>query len=61
MLDVCENIKHKAILATIYSCGLRLSELTNLMIKDVDSKAMTVTIRQGKGNRDRVVVLSEML
>lgn len=61
MLGICENIKHKAILVTIYSCGLRLSELTSLMIKDVDSKAMTVTIRQGKGNRDRVVVLSEKL
>ncbi len=61
MLDVCENLKHKAILATIYSCGLRLSELTNLMIKDVNSSAMTVTVRQGKGNRDRVVVLSEKL
>lgn len=61
MLNVCENIKHKAILATIYSCGLRFSELTNLMIKDIDSTQMTVTIRQGKGNRDRVVVLSEKL
>lgn len=61
MLNVCENIKYKAILATIYSCGLRLSELTNLMIKDIDSTQMTVTIRQGKGNRDRVVVLSEKL
>ena len=61
MLDVCENIKHKAILTTIYSCGLRLSELTNLIIRDIDSDSMTVTIRQGKGNRDRVVVLSEKL
>lgn len=61
MLNVCENIKHKAILTTIYSCGLRLSELTNLMIKDIDSTQMTITIRQGKGNRDRVVVLSEKL
>ncbi len=61
MLNVCENSKHKAILATIYSCGLRLSELTNLMIKDVDSSAMTVTVRQGKGKRDRVVVLSKKL
>lgn len=61
MLNVCDNIKHRAILATIYSCGLRPSELTNLMIKDVDSTAMTVTVRQGKGNRDRVMVLSEKL
>lgn len=61
MLDVCENIKHKAILATIYSFGLRLSELINLQIKDINSLFMTVTVRQSKGNRDRVVVLSEKL
>lgn len=61
ILNVNDNIKHKAILATIYSCGLRLSELTNLMIKDVDSAAMMVTVRLGKGKRDRVVVLSEKL
>lgn len=61
ILDVCENIKHKAILTTIYSCGLRLSELINLQIKDIDSSRMTVTVQQGKGNRDRVVVLSEKL
>ena len=61
LLAVSENIKHKAILATIYSCGLRLSELTNLTIKDIDSMLMLVTIRQSKGNRDRTVVLSEKL
>jgi integrase/recombinase XerD len=61
ILNACENLKHKAILATIYSCGLRLSELTNLQIKDIDSSSMTVKISQGKGNRDRVVVLSEKL
>lgn len=56
-----ENLKHKAILATVYSCGLRVSELTNLKITDIDSNTMTVTIRQSKGNRDRVVVLAEKL
>jgi integrase/recombinase XerD len=61
ILNACENLKHKAILATIYSGGLRLSELTNLQIKDIDSSSMTVKISQGKGNRDRVVVLSEKL
>lgn len=61
LLTVSDNIKHRAVLATIYSCGLRLSELTNLMIKDIDSTTMTVTIRQSKGNRDRVVMLSEKL
>lgn len=61
ILDVCQNIKHKAILATIYSCGLRVSELTELKINEINSSTMTVTIRQGKGNRDRVVVLSDKL
>lgn len=61
ILDVCQNIKHKAILATIYSCGLRVSELTELKINEINSSKMTVTIRQGKGNRDRVVVLSDKL
>ena len=56
-----DNLKHKAILATVYSCGLRVSELTNLKITDIDSNTMTVTIRQSKGNRDRVVVLAEKL
>lgn len=61
ILANCENLKHKAILATVYSCGLRVSELTNLKITDIDSNTMTVTIRQSKGNRDRVVVLAEKL
>lgn len=61
ILNACENTKHKATLATIYSCGLRLSELVNLRIQDIDSTAMTVTIRQSKNNRDRMVVLSEKL
>ena len=59
ILNSSENLKHKAILTTIYSCGLRVSELTNLKIIDINSDAMTVTIRQGKGNKDRVVVLAE--
>lgn len=61
MIDVCDNLKHKAILATIYSCGLRLSELINLKIKDIDSASMIVIVKQGKGKRDRTVVLSEKL
>lgn len=61
MLKACKNIKHLAMISTIYSCGLRLSELINLKIKDIDSSSMTVTIRQSKGNRDRVVILSEKL
>jgi integrase/recombinase XerD len=58
MLNSLDNIKHKAMLALIYSGGLRRSELLNLHIKDVDSKRMLITIKSAKGNRDRVVPLS---
>lgn len=58
LIDVTENLKHKAILVTIYSCGLRLSELLNLKLNDIQSKRMVVLVRQGKGNKDRTTVLS---
>ncbi|MFN3918489.1 MAG: tyrosine-type recombinase/integrase [Flavobacteriales bacterium] len=52
------NIKHKAALSLIYSCGLRRSELLNLKINDVDSKRNLLIIRKAKGNKDRIVPLS---
>ncbi len=61
ILDSCSNIKHKAILATIYGCGLRLSELLNLKITDIDSKRMLLKINQSKGNQDRYVPLPQNL
>jgi site-specific recombinase XerD len=60
-MDGTTNLKHKAILATIYSAGLRVSELLNLKIKDIDSNSMLIRIEQSKGKRDRYVVLSEKL
>ena len=56
-----ENIKHKAILMLIYSAGLRRSELLNLEIKDIDSWRMAITIRDAKGNKDRISLLSNHL
>jgi site-specific recombinase XerD len=53
-----ENLKHKAILMTIYSAGLRISELINLKIKDIDSKRMQIRVEQGKGKKDRYTLLS---
>lgn len=61
LLNACENLKHKAILTTIYSCGLRLSELINLKITDIKSDSDLLFIRKSKGNKDRVVALPQKL
>lgn len=53
------NIKHKAILSLGYSVGLRVSEVINLRIGDIDSDRMIITIRQSKGRKDRIVPLSK--
>ena len=52
------NIKHKAMLSLIYSCGLRCSELLNLRPEHIDSKRGLVIIKQSKGKKDRVTPLS---
>lgn len=57
ILNVTENLKYKAILMTIYSAGLRISELVNLRIKDIDSGRMQIRVEQGKGKKDRYTVL----
>ncbi len=59
ILSVTKNLKHKTILLLIYSAGLRLSELINLEISDIDSDSMRIHIRNAKGKKDRYVMLSE--
>lgn len=56
-----QNIKHKAILCTIYSSGLRISELINLRIADVNSKDGYLFIKDSKGKKDRKTILSQQL
>lgn len=56
-----KNIKHKAIIALGYSVGLRVSEVINLKIKDIDSKRMIISIIQAKGRKDRIVPLTDSL
>lgn len=58
ILEAHHNIKHKAMLSLIYSCGLRRSELLNLKLLDIDSKRNIVIIRQSKGKKDRITPLS---
>ena len=53
-----ENLKHKAILTLTYSVGLRVSEIVNIKIEDIDSKRMLVHIKNAKGKKDRIVPLS---
>ena len=53
-----QNLKHKAIISIAYSVGLRVSEVINLRLEDIDSKRMLINIRQAKGRKDRIVPLS---
>lgn len=61
MFDVCENLKHKVILALLYSCGLRVSELLNLKWSNVDRSRMIINVIAGKGKKDRQVMLAQPL
>lgn len=56
-----ENRKHKAMLFTAYSAGLRVSEIVNLKITDIDSERMQIFISRAKGKKDRYVNLSPVL
>ncbi len=59
ILDATDNLKHKAILMTIYGAGLRISEAAKLKGLDIDSNNMQIVIRQGKGKKDRYSLLSK--
>lgn len=61
MIAVCQNLKHKAIICLLYSTGIRVSELINLKISDIDSKKNVIYIRQAKGKKDRQVPLDPCL
>lgn len=54
-----ENIKHRSILTLAYSTGMRVSEICDLKIADIDSVRMLIHVKNGKGRKDRFVPLSE--
>jgi len=59
IIEHTNNIKHRCIVSLLYSSGLRRSELLNLVLTDIDSKRMLITVRQAKGNKDRNTVLNQ--
>ena len=61
LFSVPDRLKQRVMFSLIYSAGLRVSELCNLKITDIDSDRMQIRIRQSKGNKDRYVVLSEKI
>ncbi|WP_420577991.1 site-specific tyrosine recombinase/integron integrase [Ekhidna sp.] len=61
ILKASGNLKHKAILTTLYSAGLRIGELLSLKTADIDSDHMRIWVREGKGCKDRLTTLSPHL
>jgi len=61
LLDAARPGRERVLLQTAYACGLRLMEVLNLHVQDIDSARMLVHVRQGKGNKDRLVPLSRRL
>lgn len=61
LILVCENKKHRAIICIMFDCGLRVSEVINLKLSDIDYSNMLLNIRQGKGRKDRKVKFTTVL
>src|SRR5438105_2629626 len=61
LIDSAKNLMHRAILMTLYATGLRRAELCRLKVADIDSGRMLIHVREGKGGRDRDVLLSDKL
>jgi integrase/recombinase XerD len=61
LLEAAPGLKYKAALSVAYGAGLRVSEVANLKVSDIDSGRMTLRVEQGKGQRDRYVMLSPQL
>ena len=59
MINISNNIKHKLVVQILYSTGLRISELKNLEINDIDFNRKCVLVKNGKGKKDRITVISQ--
>lgn len=61
LLEAAPGVKYKAALSIAYGAGLRVSEVVALKVSDIDSERMTLRVEQGKGQKDRTVMLSPQL
>lgn len=61
ILSACSNLKHRVLLATCYGGGLRVSEVVALKVRHIDGERRLLRVEQGKGAKDRNVILSEAL
>ncbi len=61
LLDAAPGLKYRAAFGVAYGAGLRVSEVVALKVSDIDSQRMTLRVEQGKGQRDRYVMLSPQL
>jgi integrase/recombinase XerD len=61
LIDTVKNVKHRTIIMLLYSSGLRVSEISQLKITDIDSKNMRIKVVQGKGAKDRYTILSQQV
>jgi len=61
LIEAVSNLKHKAIVMTMYSAGLRISELVGLKISDIKSEGQYIRVQSGKGKKDRTTLLSPTL
>ena len=61
LLTAVPDRQMRTLLTTVYAAGLRVSEAVGLQVGDIDSTRMTIHVREGKGGRDRHVMLSPQL
>ena len=61
IIQCANNVKHKSMIALTYSAGLRVGELIDLKIMDIDSSRMVIHVKSAKGNKDRIIPLSEKI
>lgn len=61
MIEVADNIKHKLVIQVLYSSGLRVGELADLKINDIDFNRKNIHVFSGKGQKDRITIISEVV